>query len=1066
LDDIRVTASGRADMRGDWPLDVDVDIRLPPPSGDDWHLAVNLGGSARDLRLSGTSAGYLAARLQGEVQPLDSRLPASIRLESSRFLAHPDLPETLTLQDWALSLDGSLANGFQATTRAMLAGTEGDIETSVRGLVTTEQVTGLVLSMTGPQPQPDATQGTVEVQGTASWADGLAAEVALSLDSFPWYSLMPGLEPPPVSLERLHGQASYQEGRYQADLEAAVAGPLGEAELSARLEGDAQAMRISQLDMTTGAGSLSGKAELDFAAELAWTAALMLDQFNPGYWAPMLEASLNGEVNSEGQLQPDGLPRLSADWNLQGQWQDQDAMARGAITSDGNDWTVDNLMLAIGENRVEGQGRYGSELAGQLSVLLPDPGIFATGLAGELVAELQFGGTVQDPTADLTLTGQGLTWQDLLQIETVDLEASLASGSVLDAVLAVQEIRAAEQQLEAVTLRLEGTRDQHELSLNASHSEATVVMVFAGALSERMDAWQGALSEGEIDISGPGQSWQLQSPADLSYHPDGVVNFGAHCWRWQDSSVCAGDQQLWPDTRIAYQIRQFPTAALAPLFPETFRWNAYLDADVDLSLTDSGPDGRITLDAGSGNFEFLVIDDWESLSHDSLTLDARLKPEIAEFSLSLRGPELGTFTADLSVDPVAGDRLVQGSFSLQSLDLAFASAFAGLEEVSGQVNGEGVLSGPLLRPQVNGELALTGGRFYDPGLPLPMNDVVLVLEFLGESADISGRWKSNDRSSGQLSGMFSWQQEPELELLVSGDRLPVNFEPYARVEIGPDLTIAFRQGELSVSGRVEVPRGDIEIKGLPESAVSISEDEVIVGVEVEEPVIRRMLMDVTVVVGDDQLSFDAFGVTGNLQGTLRIGNDMDTRGSLRLVDGRYQAFGQELELRRARILFVGALTEPYLDIEAVRRVDSVVAGIRLSGPVSAPETEVFSEPSMPQADALSYVILGRPPRGSGDDGQMSQAALSLGLTQASKLTKGIGDELGIRNLTLEAEGSGDGAAVVASGYLTDELSLRYGVGIFEPITTVALRYDLGRYFYLEAASGLASSLDIFYSRDF
>jgi translocation and assembly module TamB len=90
----------------------------------------------------------------------------------------------------------------------------------------------------------------------------------------------------------------------------------------------------------------------------------------------------------------------------------------------------------------------------------------------------------------------------------------------------------------------------------------------------------------------------------------------------------------------------------------------------------------------------------------------------------------------------------------------------------------------------------------------------------------------------------------------------------------------------------------------------------------------------------------------------------------------------------------------------------------------------------------------------------------MGLTQASKLTRGVGEQVGIRELTLESEGSGDGASVVASGYLTEDLSLRYGVGLFEPITTVALRYDLGRYFYLEAASGLAASLDIFYTRDF
>lgn len=317
-----------------------------------------------------------------------------------------------------------------------------------------------------------------------------------------------------------------------------------------------------------------------------------------------------------------------------------------------------------------------------------------------------------------------------------------------------------------------------------------------------------------------------------------------------------------------------------------------------------------------------------------------------------------------------------------------------------------------------------------------------------------------------VSGALNWAQTPQFDINLKGKRLPLTLEPYARLEVGPDLDIAFKAGELSVSGRVEVPRGDIEIKSVPPSAVSVSEDEVIVGVEREEPAIRSMLMDVTVVVGEDEVLFDAFGVTGNLEGTLRIGNNMDTRGALQLVDGRYEAYGQELDLRRARIQFVGALTQPYLDVEAIREVDTVVAGIRLFGPVDAPETEVFSEPSMPQSDALSYVILGRPPRSQGDEGQMSQAALSLGLTQASKITQGIGNELGIRNLILEAEGSGDQASVVASGYITDELSLRYGVGIFEPITTIALRYDLGRYFYLEAASGLAASLDVFYTRNF
>jgi translocation and assembly module TamB len=56
--------------------------------------------------------------------------------------------------------------------------------------------------------------------------------------------------------------------------------------------------------------------------------------------------------------------------------------------------------------------------------------------------------------------------------------------------------------------------------------------------------------------------------------------------------------------------------------------------------------------------------------------------------------------------------------------------------------------------------------------------------------------------------------------------------------------------------------------------------------------------------------------------------------------------------------------------------------------------------------------------------------------------------------------------VVASGKLTDRLTLRYGVGVFEPANTVALRYQLTKRIFLEAASGLASSLDVFYRRDF
>ena len=56
--------------------------------------------------------------------------------------------------------------------------------------------------------------------------------------------------------------------------------------------------------------------------------------------------------------------------------------------------------------------------------------------------------------------------------------------------------------------------------------------------------------------------------------------------------------------------------------------------------------------------------------------------------------------------------------------------------------------------------------------------------------------------------------------------------------------------------------------------------------------------------------------------------------------------------------------------------------------------------------------------------------------------------------------------MVASGSITDKLSVRYGVGVFEPANQLALRYELTRRLYLEAVSGFASSLDFFYRIDF
>jgi translocation and assembly module TamB len=410
-----------------------------------------------------------------------------------------------------------------------------------------------------------------------------------------------------------------------------------------------------------------------------------------------------------------------------------------------------------------------------------------------------------------------------------------------------------------------------------------------------------------------------------------------------------------------------------------------------------------------------------------------------------------------------------GNFSLTGLDLAVARPFVPMvEKLNGKLNGNGRISGSLLAPQVNGSVNLIGGEIAGPELPTSFEGLNIQALIAGESVQLNGGWRSGKAGQGTVKGQIDWGHALAVEISLQGTHLPVTVEPYAALEVAPDLKITMNNDKLTISGKVQVPKGEITVRELPPSTVKVSDDTVIVGSQTEEgkPPLA-MAMDIDVVVGEDKLSFAGFGLTANLQGHVHTGDSMDTRGELWLNDGRYRAYGQRLTVRRARLLFAGPLDQPYLDIEAIRQTDDVIAGIRLSGSAEQPTTQIFSEPAMSQEQALSYLVLGRPLTTTGEDNNMlAQAALGLGLMGSAGVTSDIAKNLGIQDFELDTQGSGNNTAVEASGKISEKLSLRYGVGVFEPASTIALRYLLSKKVYLEVASGVASSLDIFYKRDF
>lgn len=78
------------------------------------------------------------------------------------------------------------------------------------------------------------------------------------------------------------------------------------------------------------------------------------------------------------------------------------------------------------------------------------------------------------------------------------------------------------------------------------------------------------------------------------------------------------------------------------------------------------------------------------------------------------------------------------------------------------------------------------------------------------------------------------------------------------------------------------------------------------------------------------MQFSGFSLTSTLVGRLKVTNNLVTQGEINLKDGQFRAYGQNLDIRRARIIFVGSLPEPTIDIEAIRVVDEVTAGLRIT----------------------------------------------------------------------------------------------------------------------------------------
>ncbi|MBT0323310.1 translocation/assembly module TamB domain-containing protein, partial [Vibrio campbellii] len=280
-----------------------------------------------------------------------------------------------------------------------------------------------------------------------------------------------------------------------------------------------------------------------------------------------------------------------------------------------------------------------------------------------------------------------------------------------------------------------------------------------------------------------------------------------------------------------------------------------------------------------------------------------------------------------------------------------------------------------------------------------------------------------------------------------------------------------------VEGNINLPWGRILVDELPPSAVGVSSDTVILNkdmqpVDGEQALPFNVETDINIKIGDDfQLS--AFGLKGDLQGNLNV-TQKDKGpfivGEVNIVDGSYRSFGQDLVIEEGKIMMNGPADQPYVSIKAIRNPDNtqddVTAGVRVTGPASDPTVEIFSDPAMPQANALSYLLRGQDIDAESGGNAMTTTLIGLSLAKSGKVVGEIGEAFGVQDLQLDTAGSGDDSQVTVSGYILPGLQVKYGVGIFTSLGEFTVRYRLMKDLYLEAVSGVDSAVDLLYQFEF
>jgi len=868
---------------------------------------------------------------------------------------------------------------------------------------------------------------------------------------------------------------TYREPQAKWDIRGNRASSTGELAIANDTANGQRSLNIIKASLLPkDGGGLDIKGKLELFNDRLLEAEATSKNFNPGKLHPDFPVgSINGDIKLNGVL---------AEEKFSGKMQFGNSVLSGAVLSGNADVLYEKQHLAraaadirLGRNRVKTDGSFGK--AGDrlnLDINAPELDKFGFGLGGALTAKGFLAGEPKSISADLSGSVRNLRVKQAVNIRELDFKAAASPDysrplnlQINGRELVIPGSSGESTRIDAVNAAVSGTGMRHSIRSSGSMAMGgknyKLDLEADGGL-DKENRWKGTV--GRLDLSG-GFNLKLQNRMSLEAGAErvalGTAQWSAMGGRLNLNSFVWDKKNGLASKGTAANLN---VAELHSFFKMPVEHNLVLSADWDLAYSQNAR-GFLNVRQQSG--DIVLPYRKQALGLNGLTLQTRFQNGRIDNQINGK-TRYGNIGGNVGISQQFGHSIMQAPVSGNlKIDIPDLTALKNLmpvgQSISGSLNAEATISGRVGEPQLGGSLNGNNLYYVNRDLGVILDNGSLRSRLSGQQWQIQSLLFKRGNGNINLSGTVGWGGGvPAVDVNAMFDKYGILDKPRRRLTASGNTRLHYDdKNGIILGGSLKVDEGHFGFQksGMPE----LDDDVVVLGEpkkETRTSVPFSMNIDLDL---NDKIFFRGEGVDVTLGGRLKLTaqpkQDIQAVGTVAVVKGKYKAYGQDLNITKGTVSFVGPLSRPNLNIRAVRNLSPVGAGVEVLGNLENPRVTLVANEPMSEKNKLSWLILNRASSGSdGDEAALSTAASAF---LAGKINDRIGlvDDFGLTSKRSRNAQTGElnpAEQVLTVGkQLSSELYLGYEFGLTSASQTVKLVYQLTRTIQAIARIGSQSS---------